>query len=144
MEKYQKTIATLRALSCYYQTAHWVSKGSQYYGDHLLFQRLYEAASGDIDGVGEKAMGITQDDVAVDLKTNIEMVSKILNNMDYEPDSYFESAAKLERALIKLCCEAAKDDSNSEGVKNMFAGLADKHEGHVYLLQQRVKGLKVI
>jgi len=143
MEIYQKTLATLRSLSLYYQTAHWVSKGSQYYGDHLLFQRLYEETTEDIDPVGEKAMGICQDEYAVSLIQNIDFVYKIINNMDYEPDNVFESALKLERAFVKLCGDYVKTDV-SEGVKNMFAGLADKHEGHVYLLQQRSKGLKVV
>jgi len=144
MEIYQKTLATLRALYHYYQTAHWQSKGSQYYGDHLLFQRLYDATAIDIDLVGEKALGICQDDSVVDLKQNMAFVLKIVNNLDYAPDTQFESALKLERAFVKLCNDQAKEDTNSEGVKNMFAGLADKHEGHIYLMQQRIKGLKVI
>jgi DNA-binding ferritin-like protein len=144
MNIYQKIIATLRSLTCYYQTCHWLSKGSQYYGDHLLFMRLYDATILDIDGVGEKAIGVTQDEASVDLRENINAVAKILNNMEYDPDRYFESALKLEKAFVKACEDLAKDVNNSEGVKNMFAGLADKHEGHIYLLQQRIKGLKVI
>jgi DNA-binding ferritin-like protein len=136
MEIYQKVIATLRSLSHYYQTAHWVSKGSQYYGDHLLFQRLYDATNADIDVVGEKAMGITKNDASVGLKENISIMIKILNNME---DNSFSSALKLEKAFVKLCDDQAKNAlEHSEGVKNMFAGLADKHEGHCYLLQQRV------
>lgn len=141
---YQKSIATLMSLYHYYQTAHWVSKGSQYYGDHLLFQRLYEAVNPDIDLIGEKALGITQNELSVDLKEITEMMGKIVNNMDYGPDDYFESALKLERAFVKLCGDQAKDETNTEGLKNMWAGLADKHEGHIYLLQQRIKGLKTI
>lgn len=135
MEIYQKVIATLRSLYHFYQTAHWVSKGSQYYGDHLLLQRLYEATNLDIDLVGEKALGITKSDASVDLKENITLMGKIIHNLE---DNHFNSALKLEKAFVKLCDEQAKNPQNSEGVKNMFAGLADKHEGHCYLLQQRV------
>jgi DNA-binding ferritin-like protein len=144
MQIFQKTIATLRSLYLYYQNAHWLSSGSQYYGDHLLFERLYNATSDDVDMLGEKALGITQDEASVDLLENIDMVYKILSNMQYDADSFFDSAVKLERALVKLCSEQAKSDENTEGVKNMFAGLADKHEGHVYLLQQRLRGLKFV
>lgn len=143
-QTYQKTIATLRALYLYYQTAHWLSLGSQYYGDHLLFERLYTATLADVDIVGEKALGITQNDEAVSLVKNLEMVTKIIGHMDHAPDAFFSSALKLEKAFIKLCDDQVKNDANSEGVKNMFAGFEDKHEGHVYLLQQRLKGLKVI
>lgn len=144
MQIFQKTIATLRSLYLYYQNAHWLSSGSQYYGDHLLFERLYDATQADVDMLDEKALGITQNEASVDLLENIDMVYKILSNMQYDADSFFDSAVKLERALVKLCSEQAKADENTEGVKNMFAGLADKHEGHVYLLQQRLRGLKFV
>lgn len=138
-ETYQKTIAILRSLSLYYQTIHWLANGSQYYGDHLLLQRLYDAVTPEIDTIGEKALGIMKQESAVNLVENISMVSKILNNMDYgSVEVCFNSAVKLERAFIMFCGEQAKSDENSEGVKNLFAGMADKHEGHVYLLQQRL------
>ena len=135
-EIFQKTLAILRSLSCYYQTAHWTVKGPNYYGDHLLLQRLYDAVTGEIDTVGEKSMGITKDEGSVNLIKNIEMVSKIVNNIEYV--DFFVGALKLERAFVMFCDEQVKNLANSEGVKNMYADMADKHEGHVYLLQQRV------
>ena len=141
-EIYQKTIAILRSLSCYYQTTHWLASGSQYYGDHLLLQRLYDAVTPEIDVFGEKALGITKQDSAVNLIENISMVSKIINNMEYgSVEICFKSALKLERAFVMFCEEQSASNENSEGVKNLFAGTADIHEGHVYLLQQRVSGV---
>jgi len=139
MESFKKTLAVLRSLSNYYQTAHWVSDGPQYYGDHLLFQRLYDAVTVEIDTVAEKAVGVTKNISIVDLKESLGMVVKILDNLNYEGiENYFRSALKLEKAFVVHCNEQATDGLNSEGVKNMYAGMADIHEGHIYLLQQRL------
>ena len=35
----------LRALSLLHHTHHWQTMGSQFYGDHLLYQRLYDGFS---------------------------------------------------------------------------------------------------
>ena len=35
---------------------HWRSKGQDYYGDHLLYQRLYQARAEEIDRIGEVLM----------------------------------------------------------------------------------------
>jgi len=138
-ETYQKTIAILRSLSHYYQTIHWVANGTQYYGDHLLLQRLYDEVTPEIDTVGEKALGITKENATVNLVENISMVLKIVTNMEYGAmDVCFTSALKLERAFVKFCEDQATSSQNTEGVKNMFADMADKHEGHVYLIQQRL------
>ena len=42
----------LKHLAAIHQNHHWTAIGDPYYGDHLLFQRLYECASADDCGVG--------------------------------------------------------------------------------------------
>ena len=48
----------LRALSFLHQTHHWQSSGANFMGDHLLYSRLYDTVNGEIDGVGERAVGL--------------------------------------------------------------------------------------
>jgi len=46
-----------RALYQMYQNFHWKSAGPQYYGDHQLYQRLYEGVLPEIDQLAERIMG---------------------------------------------------------------------------------------
>ena len=39
----------LHALLLLHQSAHWQVRGPTYYGDHLLFQRIYEGIAKEID-----------------------------------------------------------------------------------------------
>ena len=43
VEKLQWLLACLRAQYWMYQQSHWQVMGPEYYGNHLLFERLYES-----------------------------------------------------------------------------------------------------
>ena len=51
-------LATLRAVHFIHWTGHWQVKGSPYYGDHLLLQRLYEGLDNEIDTLAEKLVAM--------------------------------------------------------------------------------------
>jgi DNA-binding ferritin-like protein len=51
-------LSLLRALDWHYRTAHWQVWGEAQYGDHLMFQRFYEAMPDEIDTLAEKMVGI--------------------------------------------------------------------------------------
>lgn len=137
-EKLCKTIlAYLESAYLYYQSAHWQTKGSDFYGDHLLFQRLYEGIRDEIDSLGEKITGVYSMD-HVDLTKRIKNLDAILDfvNMETIQKSYISTSLLLENKLLDLLKSA--DSANfSSGVKDLFAGIANTHEGHVYLLKQR-------
>ncbi|MCH7560353.1 MAG: hypothetical protein IIC67_03115 [Thaumarchaeota archaeon] len=50
-------LACLRAAAQLHQTNHWRTKGTAFYGDHQLFDRLYNDSLSMIDQVAERAMG---------------------------------------------------------------------------------------
>jgi DNA-binding ferritin-like protein len=139
-------LSYLRALSEIYQHAHWESSGTNYFGDHLLYERLYNETSGEIDGVAEKTIGISGDSKIInpieDSKITSQIVTKFTKG-EFNPESFPEIAIAAEKELIKIIANlmAAKP---SDGVQNMLQGISDKHEGHLYLLQQRNKGAAVI
>src|ERR1039457_192217 len=54
-------IASLRAIALVHQLNHWSSKGDTFYGDHLLFERIYKSALEDLDLSAEKFVGIFGD-----------------------------------------------------------------------------------
>ena len=83
MEKCSKVgalyIATLKAIALIHQHSHWTTKGAPFYGDHLLFERLYNSALKDLDLAAEKFMGLFGEEVLdYDLQTKLlhEVLSK--------------------------------------------------------------------
>ena len=50
-------VTYLRGLYLLHQNHHWQVKDSKFYGNHLLFQRLYEEVSVQIDKAAEKCIG---------------------------------------------------------------------------------------
>lgn len=128
-----------------HQNNHWQSKGDSYYGDHLLFQRLYEAVNGEIDVVAEKAIGIGSND-----NVNFVLISNNVNKLIVEnnpmpsiprSDDLVRQSLEAEMNYIKVLSLMADSmtakGTYTKGVDNMIAGIIDIHEGHVYLLKQR-------
>lgn len=147
------TRSTLGALLSYaqalynmYYHMHWRSEGENYYGDHLLFQRLYEDMPDEIDGIAEKAIGILNDTKAVNPVENTAAAAKILSELmsdEDEPSTYSDTAVKAERQFVQAVADALnlmeKEGELTDGVEDLLQGIASKHEEHLYLLQQRSK-----
>jgi DNA-binding ferritin-like protein len=53
----QHLLGLMRAQYWMYQEMHWRTKGPAYYGNHLLFQRLYESMVEQTDVLAEKMVG---------------------------------------------------------------------------------------
>jgi DNA-binding ferritin-like protein len=136
--KLLKTIMAYLEMSyLFYQSAHWQTKGSDFYGDHLLFQRLYEGIRDEIDTVGEKMVGVYgPEHVDVHRRlSNLSILSDFLD-LQYIQKEYVNTGLVMEKKLLDLLQEADKS-TFSAGVKDLLAGIANTHEGHMYLLQQR-------
>jgi len=139
-------IVNLRFLSFVHQTHHWTAKGDPFYGDHLLFGRLYEAVNGEVDALAEKAIGLGNVD-----NVNLPLQVKQLANMteDYGTAMTLPNASDLARRsyaaevgflrCVAHCVESLKNKGMlTRGLDNMLAGMEDVHEAHVYLLKQRM------
>lgn len=134
---------TLRAVYLMHQAAHWQTKGPSFYGDHKLFGKLYSSVLDEIDSVSERAVGIGDPALVCPLTANslaLELVEAFGRSSCDVPDS--EKLVKLsleaERGLLQVIEQAMKDDV-TDGISNLLQGIADAHETHVYLLQQRLK-----
>jgi DNA-binding ferritin-like protein len=139
---WQSLIAHLRTLYFTYQFAHWKSQGEQYYGDHLLFQRLYEDMLPEIDQVAEKAIGVSGNTNEINIKDDVKQVVELIDELVDEED-FVGSCVKLEKKLIELIAKAMKEDL-SDGVQDMLQAISSKAEEHLYLLQQRSKNAGLI
>jgi DNA-binding ferritin-like protein len=139
-------LVQLRYLANMHQTHHWVSKGDPFYGDHLLFQRLYETVVGEIDSLAEKAVGLGSErnvDLSLQLKQLEKMCSGAygMTQMIPSPTELIKRSLAAEKNFIKtvsILVQSMKDQGLlTRGLDNMLAGIEDVHESHVYLLKQR-------
>jgi len=133
-----RTIMTyLELLYMFYQSAHWQTKGSEFYADHLLFQRLYEGVRGEIDNVGEKLVGVYGDQY-VDFSLRLASINKLSDFLEvHQNQQFFIGTGIMIEVKLQDLLQEVDSGTFSAGVKDLFAGIANDHEGHLYLLKQR-------
>lgn len=136
----------LKFLSLVHQTHHWVAKGDVSYSDHLLFQRLYECVSGEIDVVAEKSIGLgSTSNVELCLQTSqlhklvqgYGMTSTVPQSSELARRSYLAEMNFL-KTVVHLAEHMKECGILTRGLDNMLQGIEDAHEGLVYLLKQRI------
>lgn len=132
------------ALYYMYYNMHWKSAGTNYYGDHLLFQRLYEDEVEEIDQLAEKTLGVFLDQGLLNPAQDLANAAKVLSEFfpqDMDPKDFAFAAIAAEKKFLELIDEVLEDleeeDQKTNGIDNLLQGIADKHEEHLYLLQQR-------
>jgi len=133
-------LAFLRAMHWNYWTTHWQVKGQPFYGDHLLFQRLYEGMAEEIDGTAEKIVGFFGSG-AVDGHDSIDRAHNVLKRWAANPDILSRAVQSEQefQLLIKGVYELIESKGHlTLGLDNFLQGLADVHETNLYLLQQRL------
>lgn len=139
-------VVHLKYLYALHQHHHWTAMGDPFYGDHLLFQRLYDGILGEIDAVAEKSIGLGCT-ANVDLQLMTSQLLKLItgsgsaSTIPHSSDLARKSLTAEMNFLsaMKHLCDSLKECGlMTHGLDNLLAGIEDKHEGHVYLLKQRV------
>lgn len=133
-------VAFLRALYHIHQNAHWKSQGDNFYGNHLLFQRLYEGTSESVDMAAEKTLGVFDE-----LEDMPDFINGIVAKFDF--DKFDGDIVKAVLAAEEMFQKFSKSiyDKLKElsvmtlGLDDMLMELAGKHEVHIYLLKQAGK-----
>ena len=146
MDKCSKTanlyLATLRALYLVHQHNHWTTKGSNYYGNHLLFQRIYETAQKSADAAAEKFIGILGED-SVDYSMQNQLINQIVSKYKSLSNSPLKLSLQAEKDFLELSKESyncfEEEEKLTLGLDDMIMSLASNHEENVYLLQQALK-----
>lgn len=138
-------LVNLRYLAALHQTNHWVARGDCFYGDHKLFEEIYNSVLEDIDAVAEKAVGLgSEHNVNLMLQImQLGQVSKSCASPQVVPKTSDLAKASLvaEFNFLKVltaalvCMRANK--TCTEGVENLLQGIADRHEAHIYKLKRR-------
>lgn len=136
----------LRFLALVHQTNHWVAKGDSYYGDHLLFERLYDSVVKEIDQTAEKVIAFGTE-TNVNMNLQVVQLNRLVQNsqlLGTFPSSAGPATASLAsekrflEALEYLVQSLKERQMLTLGIENMLTGIADKHEESVYLLKRRV------
>jgi len=147
MEKCEKVaalyVATLKAVSLIHQHNHWTTNGETFYGDHLLFERLYKSSLDSLDGAAEKFIGIFGAQ-CLDYKLQTDLLGKILNKYSELEGSSAKMSLAVEKDLIKLSSDSYKcfeeEGHMTLGLDDFLMSTASKSEEAVYLLQQILEG----
>lgn len=136
----------LKFLAAIHQNHHWTTKGDPFYGDHQLFQRLYEGVTGEVDSVAEKVIGLGS--VAnVDLPLQTSQLLKLVQGHGMtstipQPSELARRSYLAEMNFLKVAAHLVEHmrecGTLTRGLDNLIAGIEDSHEGHVYLLKQRI------
>lgn len=139
-------LAALRAEAMVHQAHHWGTKGPQYYGDHLLYDRVYSDVFGMVDGLAERAVGSGLV-VLVQPLLQVHHMSGFMKSFYRDApvvptpeDMALLSLRAVLRFLVLLNTAYAAMEAKgglSHGTDNLLQGLADDHEKLVYLLKQR-------
>ena len=131
-------LAYLRAMYLSYQTSHWQTKGPTYYGNHLLFQRLYESVQDEIDGLAEKIVGYVGP-AGVNLDGQVGLIATIATEWAQVSDHHrrgLESEVGFQHH-VKVAYEGIKAAGMMTlGLDDFLMATANAHEGNIYLLQQ--------
>jgi DNA-binding ferritin-like protein len=135
----------LRFLALVHQTHHWIAKGDAFYGDHQLFNRLYDKVVEEIDSVAERAVGMGgEQNVRLDLQ--VAQLYKLVRSSEASQTVPQNSGLARQslvaecnfQKIIKAMCLSMKEDrSETPGIENLLQGIADTHESHIYLLKRR-------
>jgi DNA-binding ferritin-like protein len=136
-------IATLKAMSLVFQHSHWTTKGPPFYGDHLLFERLYNDALKLLDMAAEKYIGVFGDQ-SLDYDLQTKLLAGILSKFSKLEGSPIPMCLAVVKSFLGLSEQASKlfeDDSlMTLGLADMLGAISDKCEEFAYLLQQTQDG----
>lgn len=134
-------LAAFRALYWNYYGLHWTSQGNDYYGNHLLFQRLYESMPEEIDTLAEKIVGYYGKE-AINSPELMRRTQKWVDKWNKEGDN-IKQALQSEEDLQDFLDTAYNKLKNSGeitlGLDDFIMSVADDHETHLYLLRQASK-----
>ena len=93
-------IASLKAITLIHQNSHWISKGEDFYGNHLLFERLYDSALENLDLAAEKFIGVYGEE-SLDFQMQINLLNKVLVKYQHLSEQPLKMSLAIEKDFLK-------------------------------------------
>jgi len=131
-------LGCLRTQYLSYQTSHWQVVGQSFYGNHLLFQRLYESVQKQVDELAEKLVGYLGREV-VGLDHQIKHIAGYTmrwSQIGCHHKRGLQSEADLQAALKRAYDGIKQVNAMTLGLDDWIMATANAHEENEYLLQQ--------
>jgi len=131
-------LGCLRAQYLSYQTSHWQVVGQSFYGNHLLFNRLYESVMLQTDSLAEKLVGYLGREV-VDLNHQMRHITGYTmawSQIDCHHKRGIRSEQDLQAALRRAYDGIKQAQAMTLGLDDWIMATANAHEENEYLLQQ--------
>ncbi|MDB4278168.1 hypothetical protein N9917_01060 [Deltaproteobacteria bacterium] len=135
-------LSLLRAQYWNYQTSHWQVGGHDFYGNHLLFQRLYEGTTPQIDELAEKMVAFLGAK-AVHAMPQVNFAQAWLERWNQTECPYARGLMSEDdfQNVTKQLYDAMKAAGTlSLGLDDWLMATANAHETNTYLLQQVLSG----
>lgn len=134
-------LAMLRAMHWNYWTMHWQSRGNPFYGDHLMFERIYTSIIDEIDGLAEKMVALIGPEAVdpVDSMSRAHKFEAVWAKTGDHAKRALASEAALQAAIKHTFDLLEKNGQLSLGLNDFLMGLANDHETNGYLAGQRNK-----
>mgnify|MGYP001770822399 CR=1 FL=1 len=137
-------IATLKAIALIHQHSHWTIKGATFYGNHKMFDEIYESALTNLDKAAEKFISLFGDSV-LDYDLQNELLNKVLSKYSKLEGSPLQMSLAIEKDFLKFsreaynCFEQEGKLEASLGLDDLIMEIASQRENAVYHLQQTLK-----
>lgn len=135
-------LGMLLAMRQNYHSSHWQVSGPNFYGDHLLFEKLYGSVSEDIDTLAEK-MVAKYGSHMVNASKLSQIQAQVVMDLAQHQDAVQRGLAseKALQALTKSTYHGLKESGQlSLGMDDFLMAMANTHEENEYLLGQRSGG----
>lgn len=133
-------LAMQRTMVIVFQHSHWKCKtdgGNKFYGQHLLFERIYDAVSDLVDTTAEKIIGVFGND-GLDHNNQLEIMAGIYKK--YDGETYLVNSINISKDFLKMAEDIynrIKEMGNMTlGLDDMIMSQCSDVEGYLYLLQQ--------
>lgn len=138
VEMLQWLLACLRAQYWAYQQAHWQVRGGSFYGNHLLFQRLYESVVDQTDTLAEKMVGVYGGDAVdgMDLGAKFEAWLRRWDQVDCLHQRGILSEQDFQSACRSVYERLGQLGELTLGMDDFLMATANEHETNEYLLRQ--------
>ncbi len=131
-------LGCLRAQYLSYQTSHWQVVGQSFYGNHLLFERLYKSVLEQVDQLAEKLVGYLGREV-VGLNHQMRHITGYTmrwSQIDCHHKRGIRSEQDLQAALQRAYDGIKQVRAMTLGLDDWIMATANAHEENEYLLQQ--------
>ena len=138
----QMLLAVLRGAHFAHWTSHWQVKGSNFYGDHELMERIYTSLIEEIDTLAEKIVGT----YGVEAVNAVEQAQLMANHLlplaeAHSMNDPIRRALLIEEGLqviFKNTYDMLKEQGGlTLGMDDFIMSMANAHETNLYLLRQR-------